>query len=228
MSSVERQAPVPQAPRAHPATAGSPGFDPVAYGHQTTVLGMWLFLVNELLLFGGLFTAYFVYRYVYAEAFREGSSRLPAEVGAINTAVLILSSLMVALATRSAQARQKRALLFFLGMTLLLGTTFLVIKGFEYREDYREGLVPWLNFAYQGEQARQVALFFTLYFFMTGLHLAHMLIGLGLVALVFVLAARGRYQAGPATSLEVTALYWHFVDVVWVFIFPLLYLIGPN
>jgi cytochrome c oxidase subunit III len=214
----------PRATPEHPAASAGP-FDLHAHEHGNTVFGMWVFLATELMLFGGLFTAYAVYRYVYSAVFQEASRHLHAELGAINTAVLILSSLMVALAIHSAQVGGRRSTALLLGLTLALGTAFLVIKGFEYLTDYREALVPGLNFTWPAETQRPAALFFTLYYIMTSLHALHMLIGLGLIAYVAVQAWRGRYTPERHTPLETTGLYWHFVDVVWVFIFPMLYLI---
>jgi cytochrome c oxidase subunit III len=214
-------------PRATPEHAAAPArpFDVHAHAHETTVLGMWVFLATELMLFGGLFTAYAVYRYLYAPIFREASGHLHAELAALNTAVLILSSLTVALAIHSAQTGGRRAAAVLLGLTLLLGAAFLAVKGYEYFTHFQEGLLPGTNFTWPGEEQRAAALFFSLYYAMTGLHALHMLIGLGLIAYLAVGAWRGRYTARRHTPLEVGGLYWHFVDVVWVFIFPMLYLI---
>ncbi len=214
----------PRATPEHPAAPARP-FDHHAHEHATSVLGMWVFLSTELLLFGGLFTAYAVYRYLYGAAFREASAHLNAEMGALNTGILILSSLMVALALHAAQTGGRRSTAVFLALTLLLGTLFLVLKGSEYYGHFREGLMPGAGFAWEGEQRRAAELFYMLYYIMTGLHALHMVIGLGLIALMAIGAWRGRLTAPHPTALEVTGLYWHFVDVVWVFIFPLLYLI---
>jgi cytochrome c oxidase subunit 3 len=214
-------------PRATPEHAAAPPrpFDSRAHAHATNVLGMWLFLATELMLFGGLFTGYTVYRFLYGAAFRAGSEHLNAEMGALNTGVLILSSLMVALALHAAQTGGRRSTALLLGLTLALGTLFLVLKGSEYFGHFQAGLVPGPGFVWEGEQPRAAALFFTLYYLMTGVHALHMLIGLGLIAVMAFNAWRGRYTPEQHTPLEVTGLYWHFVDVVWVFIFPMLYLI---
>ncbi len=214
-------------PRATPERPAAPArpFDLHAHEHENNVLGMWLFLATELLLFGGLFTGNTVYRYIYGEAFREASQHLHAEMGATNTGVLILSSLMVALATHAAQTGGRRSTAVFLGLTLALGALFLVLKGSEYLGHFQEGLVPGPRFVWEGEQRRPAELFFTLYYIMTGVHALHMLIGLGLIAYMAIGAWRGRYTRERHTGLEMAGLYWHFVDVVWVFIFPMLYLI---
>jgi cytochrome c oxidase subunit 3 len=211
--------------RARPASPPRTVFDPAAYGRDTAQLGMWIFLASELMLFGALFTAYSVYAYLYGAAFRIGSHDMLAGLGAVNTGVLILSSLCVALAVHSAQVRRRGALLVCLALTLLLGLGFLGIKAYEYADHFRAGLWPGSGFAYTGPEAPHVALFFTLYFIITGLHALHVIVGLGLIAFVLFLAGRGRYQSGPITSLELAGLYWHFVDIIWVFVFPLLYLI---
>lgn len=211
-------------PAAHPRQE----FDAQAYGEQTARLGMWLFLASELMLFGALFTAYWVYRYLYGAAFNIGSQHMLAPLGAVNTGVLILSSVCVALAVHSAQVRRRGALLACLLLTLLLGAGFLAIKGAEYADHWRAGLWPGPGFAYTGPEAQHVALFFRLYFIITGLHAVHVVLGLMVMALVLVLAWRGRYQTGRATSLELAGLYWHFVDIIWIFVFPLLYLIGRH
>jgi cytochrome c oxidase subunit 3 len=215
----------PRATPEHPAAPARP-FDAAAHAHETNVLGMWVFLATELMLFGGLFTGYAVYRYLYGSVFREASAHLHAELGAMNTAVLILSSLMVALAIHSAQTGGRRRTALLLGLTLALGVLFLAIKGYEYYSHFREGLVPGPEFAWEGEGRQPAMLFFTLYYIMTGLHAVHVLIGLGLVAYLAIGAWRGRYSAGHLAPLEVGGLYWHFVDVVWVFLFPLLYLLN--
>jgi cytochrome c oxidase subunit 3 len=211
-------------------TAAPHEFDIRRYEHETVVLGMWAFLITELMLFGGLFTVYWTYRYLWSEGFRAASGHLNAALGAINTGVLILSSLMMALAVNRAQAGGRRAGVLFLALTLLFGVIFLIVKGSEYAQDAIVGLVPGPRFAWPGGPplARPAELFFTLYFVMTGLHAVHMLVGLGLVSFVSAGVWRGRYTGERFTAVELTGLYWHFVDVVWVFLYPLLYLIGRH
>ncbi len=190
-----------------------------------STLGMWIFLATEVMFFGVLFLGYTAYRVVYHESFAEGSHHLKLLLGSINTVVLLSSSLTMALAVHAAQLGRSKALVSFLLMTMLLGVAFLGIKALEYYYEYEERLVPGLNFAYSGSNAGHVELFFILYFFMTGLHAFHLTVGIGLVAVIAFLAWRGRYTAEYHTPVELTGLYWHFVDVIWVFLFPLLYLI---
>jgi len=193
--------------------------------HDASALGMWTFLATEVTFFGVLFMGYTAYRVVYYESFAEASRHLSLPLGTINTAVLLGSSLAMALAIHAAQLGNTRKLVGFLLVTILLGTAFLGIKAFEYYYEYEERLVPGLNFAYSGPDAGQVELFFILYFIMTGLHAFHLTVGIGLVAVIAFLAWRGRYTPEYYTPVELTGLYWHFVDVVWVFLFPLLYLV---
>jgi len=200
-------------------------FESLEHQQETRTLGMWVFLMTELMLFGGLFTAYIIYRYEYPAAFAEGSHHLDATLGAINTAVLIISSLMMALAVHSAQIGKLKWLVLLLLLTLLFGTVFMGIKAIEYSQHYSDHLAPGISFEYPGSQSHAVELFFILYFAMTGLHAIHLTIGIALVAITILLTWRGRVSATYWTPVELTGLYWHFVDVIWIFLFPLLYLI---
>lgn len=202
-------------------------FDSLEHQHETRTFGMWVYLMTELMLFGGLFAAYAVYRVVYPQAFATGSSHLDTNLGAVNTAVLILSSLMMALAVHSAQVGHPRTLLLFLFLTAVFGTVFMGFKAVEYYRHYQEQLVPGIAFNYSGPLAGQVELFFLLYFAMTGLHAIHLTVGILLVAAMFVLSWRRYVSAQYWTPVELLGLYWHFVDIVWIFLFPLLYLIHP-
>jgi cytochrome c oxidase subunit III len=192
---------------------------------DASTLGMWIFLATEVMFFGVLFMGYTAYRVVYYESFAEGSHHLKLLLGSINTAVLLSSSLTMALAIHAAQLGRRKALVGFLLVTMLLGAVFLGIKALEYYYEYEEHLVPGLNFAFSGPNPGHVEIFFILYFFMTGLHAFHLTVGIGLVAVMAFLAWRGRYTSEYHTPVELTGLYWHFVDVIWVFLFPLLYLI---
>jgi cytochrome c oxidase subunit 3 len=196
--------------------------------HQAATLGMWVFLVTEVMFFGGMFTGYAVYRAIYPQAFAEASHHLDIWMGTLNTAILIGSSLSMALAVRAAQTNERSWLIRHLLITMALGTTFLVIKAFEYSHKYHDHLVPGLNFAYQGQQPGPAQIFFSFYFAMTGMHALHMVIGLGIMAVLLIMAARRRFSAAYYTPVEMTGLYWHFVDIVWIFLFPLLYLIGAH
>jgi cytochrome c oxidase subunit 3 len=201
-------------------------FDDLEQQHESDSLGMWAFLATEVMFFGGLFMAYTAYRYSYPEAFAVGSQHLDELLGGINTAVLLTSSLTMALAVHAAQTGRRRAIALFLLATAILGALFLGIKGFEYYGEYQEGLVPALNFSYAEADAPKVQMFFVLYFLMTSLHALHMTIGICAILVQVVMALRGRFPPEHATPVELLGLYWHFVDIVWVFLFPLLYLIA--
>ena len=189
------------------------------------MLGMWVFLVTEVLFFGTLFMAYTVYRWQYPDMFALGSRRLDVELGALNTAVLLTSSLTMALAVRSAQLGRGKLAAVMVLLTIALGSVFLGIKLDEYHHKFVEGLVPGPGFTLAGRGAQ---LFFCLYFAMTGLHALHMVIGIGILIGVAIAAWTGRFSPEHHNFIEGTGLYWHFVDVVWIFLFPLLYLVGRH
>lgn len=202
-------------------------FENLEQQHEASTLAMWLFLATEVLFFGTLFTGFAVYRRSHAEEFGLASSHLKANVAAVNTALLICSSLTVALAVHAAKVGRPRMLALCLGLTLLFGLAFLGVKAWEWQAEYREGLVPGETFRRDlwgaGVNSRRVEMFFVFYFVMTGLHALHMIVGLA--ALAILLLRYRRYSPEYYTPVEVFGLYWHFVDVVWIFIFPLLYLI---
>jgi cytochrome c oxidase subunit III len=200
-------------------------FETIEQQQETSTLGMWAFLVTEVMFFGGLFGAYAVYRYLYPHAFSEASHHLDYKIGAINTAVLIGSSMTMALAVRGAQLGNRRSQVVFLLLTIMLGSTFLGIKVFEYHEKFVHHLVPGANFSFPGPYGREAQIFFSLYFAMTGMHAVHMIIGIGMLATLTVLASRGHFSSQYFTPVELGGLYWHFVDIVWIYLFPLLYLI---
>jgi cytochrome c oxidase subunit III len=209
-------------------------FDNMEQQREAGNLGMWLFLVQEVMFFGGLFLAYTLYRAQYPAAFAAASNHLNLTMGAINTVVLIVSSLTMALAVFYAQTGVRRAQVFFLIVTMLLGTTFLVIKAIEYADKYRDHLIPVAGmFKWEGELPHGVAeqhlqMFYWIYFAMTGLHALHMIIGLGIMAWLVYHAWRGRFSPEYHAPVEISGLYWHFVDIVWIFLFPLLYLLGRH
>jgi cytochrome c oxidase subunit 3 len=203
-------------------------FDDLAQQTEASMLGMWVFLVTEVLFFGGLFLVYFVYRILYPGAFAAASRELDLLLGAVNTAVLITSSLTMALAVHAAQLGRRRALLAFLILTMLLGGVFLGIKSLEYYHKVVEHHVPGPAFQFEKEHAAHAQIFFSLYFAMTGLHALHMIIGIGIMLVMFCLAWRGSVSAEYYAPIEISGLYWHFVDIVWIFLFPLLYLIGRH
>ena len=203
-------------------------FDSMEQQRDASALGMWVFLVTEILFFGGLFLAYTVYRAQYPRAFAEASRHLDITLGTLNTAVLIISSLTMALAVYSAALGRRKAIMGFLGATMALGATFLGVKAVEYTHKFHDHLVPGAGFRFPGPDAKQAEIFFSLYFAMTGLHAAHMVIGLGLLTVLVLQAKKGRYGPEYYTPVEISGLYWHFVDIVWIFLFPLLYLIGRH
>lgn len=203
-------------------------FDDAEQQHEAATLGMWVFLLTEVMFFGGLFAGYTVYRNLYPEAFAEASHHLDTLLGAVNTGVLISSSLTMAMAVHAAQLGKRRQLVGFLAATIALGSVFLGIKAVEYSDKFHHHLVPWLNFSFPGSQAQQAQLFYCFYFFMTGMHALHMVIGIGIMLVLASRARRGWYSAERYAQVEMSGLYWHFVDIVWVFLFPLLYLIGHH
>lgn len=206
--------------------------------HATAVLGMWVFLATEVLFFGVLFLSVGIYRYRYPEAFEAGSERLNWVIGGSNTIVLLVSSLFMALAVQYAQRARRSALLASLGLTAGLGVLFLVLKGLEYYLDYRDHLIPFdWNFrpdewvtrdGLRPDQVPHVKLFLTFYWVMTGLHGLHVLIGIGAVLTMLTLAWHGTFTPDYYSPVDVTALYWHFVDTVWIFLLPMLYLLGTH
>jgi len=202
-------------------------FDDREQQHDAASFGMWVFLATEVMFFGGLFASYTIFRNQWYWAFAEGSHHLAVKFGATNTAVLILSSLTMALAVRAAQTGKRKALLFFLLATLVLGLTFLGIKWFfEWTPDYREGWAPGLHWTVPGPESGHIELFMFFYFMMTGVHALHMVVGAGMLTVLIVLPARGHFPPEHPNAVEMAGLYWHFVDIIWIFLFPLLYLIG--
>ena len=211
----------------HPALAHH--FDDLAQQGEASTLGMWVFLVTEVLFFGGLFLVYLVYRSIYPEAFIAGSHELDVMLGTINTAVLITSSLTMALAVHGAQTGSRRTVLILLVATMVLGAVFLGIKSVEYYHKYEEHHIPGPGFHFDDPLlSNHLQLFFSLYFVMTGLHALHMIIGLGIMAWMLWWTWRGSITAEYYSPIEISGLYWHFVDIVWIFLFPLLYLLGRH
>jgi cytochrome c oxidase subunit 3 len=210
----------------HPALAHQ--FDSLGQQKEAATLGMWVFLVTEVLFFGGLFATYLIYRNWYGDAFAAASHELDVTLGTINTVVLITSSLTMALAVHAAQLGQRKLLMMFLVATMLLGAVFLGIKSVEYYHKFVEHHVPGPGFQFEKEHFRHAQIFFSLYFMMTGLHALHMIIGLGIMTVMLWWAWRGYVSAEYYSPIEISGLYWHFVDIVWIFLFPLLYLIGRH
>jgi cytochrome c oxidase subunit 3 len=200
-------------------------FDDLDQQYESASLGMWLFLATEIMFFGGLFLAYSVYRVWHTQAFAEASRHLDIVLGGINTGVLLCSSLTMALAVHAAQLGLRRTVALFLALTAAAGTIFLGIKVVEYYQKYEEALIPTSNFKWSGSAAGGPRIFFSLYFTMTGMHAFHMIIGIGAIAVMIRRALAGRISAGYHWPVEMVGLYWHFVDIVWVFLLPLLYLV---
>jgi cytochrome c oxidase subunit III len=201
-------------------------------------LGMWVFLATEIMFFGGMFCAYLVYRHWYFGDFGAASKSIDATLGATNTAVLICSSLTVVIAVWAAQLGRKTLLIGMLGVTMLFGLAFLGIKGKEYKDKFEEHHVPGASFSFEhvpipgrpGEYANphHAQIYFSLYFIMTGLHALHMIIGLGIFTWLFIMAWKGHFTPEYHTPVEIGGLYWHFVDIIWIYLFPLLYLIDRH
>jgi cytochrome c oxidase subunit 3 len=205
-------------------------FDDMDQQAEASTLGMWVFLVTEVMFFGGLFMAYLVYRWANPMAFQEASKHLSIGWGTFNTAVLIFSSLTMAMAVRSAQtSRTPKVQVFWLVATMILGSMFLGVKVIEYGDKFAHNIVPGAHFDQSiWEHPAGAEMFYSLYFCMTGLHALHMIIGIGIMLVITWMAYRRTFSADYYTPVEVAGLYWHFVDIVWIFLFPLLYLIGRH
>jgi len=215
-----------------PAEAGAelPNFPFKDAGHQreSALFGMWIFLATEVLFFGGMFMAYIVYRYLHGQAFQEAGAHQEWYLGFLNTAVLLTSGFTMALAVDFARQGQRNWLLVLFGVTWLLGAAFLGIEGYEYYDKFVQHLVPGTGFRFTGSDPSASEMFFVLYFTMTGLHMFHMFVGLMLILLF-----GGWSWVSPSFLLkpnrfEVLGLYWAFVDIVWVFLYPLFYLVHPR
>jgi cytochrome c oxidase subunit 3 len=233
---------------AHPAPGGGHHaalqhqFTDLQQQREATTLGMWVFIAQEVLFFGGLFAAYVVYRRLYPAAFSAGSHHLSWKIGFANTLVLIGSSFTMAMAVHSAAIGKKKTIVAFLLATVLLGSVFLGVKYFEYGEKIRpcsgDGpyagcLIPGERFDasavhLEGDEGRHAQIYFSLYFGMTGLHALHMIIGMPIILGIAFMASRGKYSPEYHSPVELVGLYWHFVDIIWIFLFPLLYLIGAH
>jgi cytochrome c oxidase subunit 3 len=193
---------------------------------ESATLGMWVFLITEVMFFGGMFTGYLVYRIAYPVAFVTGSQHMEFWAGTLNTLVLLTSSLTMVLAVHAAQVGHRKRIMLFLAITILFGLIFLVIKGIEYHGHWVDHDVPGATFHFEGPDPVHTEIFFALYFLMTGFHALHMVIGVGLVAFILYQAAKGHYTPEYHNPVENVGLYWHFVDIIWIFLYPLLYLIS--
>ena len=204
----------------------APQFHDAEQRRQSSELGMWVFLASEVMFFGALFAGYAISRFNFGAAFAAASRRTDILLGTLNTAVLLTSSYTIAVALHALKNGGSRTSRRLLLVTAALGVAFLVIKGIEYRKEYVEGLVPWLDFRFDQRHANGAALFFYLYFVMTGIHALHLTIGIGLVLAMAVRLRRNELSAQYFAPLEISALYWHLVDIVWIFLYPCVYLIA--
>ena len=209
-------------------------FADVVQQRNAASLGMWWFLGTEIMFFGGMFCGYLIYRRAYFPEFAAGSMSLNLVAGTLNTAVLICSSLTVALAVRASQLGKRKQLVNLLLATIFFGVCFLVVKGFEWRKEYTEHHIPTFYFNAQDMvrdhpnlhiDPQHAKIFFSLYFALTGVHALHMIVGIGIFGVITFMAWRGRFTPEYHTPIEIAGLYWHFVDIVWIYLFPLLYLI---
>lgn len=201
-------------------------FEDMSQQKEASTLGMWTFLATEVLFFGGMFMSYITYRHAYPEAFAEASRHTILLYGTVNTAILLTSSLTMALAVNAAQHGRRNQLALFLLVTLFFGLCFLGVKGLEYHEDLQENLWPGPHF--RASLPPQAQIFWFLYWVMTGLHALHVTVGIVLIGIMAMLSRRGRFSGSYYTPVEVTGLYWHFVDIVWIFLYPLLYLVNRS
>ncbi len=210
MVAAPRQRPDPAAPR------------------EIAAFGMWVFLSSEVLFFGVLFFGYLITRLHYPDAFAAASRHTDVVLGTVNTALLLTSSLTMALAVLAIERDRRRTCMTMLCATFVLGTLFAIVKCVEYAHDVRAALLPWAEMGPADVRGMGARLFFLLYFVTTGMHALHLLIGLAVVATMIALVARARIGPERTTPLEVAALYWHLVDVVWIFLYPLLYLVARS
>ena len=205
-------------------------FDTEEQQKEASTLGMWIFLITEIMFFGGMFAAYTIYRSAYSTVFAIASSSLNVTVGAINTCVLLLSSFTMVMAVRASQLGQRKMIIVFLILTLVFGCVFLGVKAYEWNEKYEEHHMPGqAAFHLEGTPLQGPAkIFFSLYFAMTGLHALHMIVGVGLLSVMIWQTRQGMFSAEYYTPIDISGLYWHFVDIVWIFLYPLLYLIDRH
>ena len=244
---AQHQATIPEH-HGHPALQHH--FENMEQQREAGTLGMWVFLVTEIMFFGGMFMAYILFRNSYPAAFASASNHLDIRLGAVNTGVLIVSSFTMALAVYGTQIGNRRLQITCLVLTLVLGLTFLGIKAVEYNDKYKDHLIPGRLIPgnpfrpevqvegqpldphklhlLPGATVRQVELFYWIYFAMTGMHALHMIIGAGILSFLLYFSIKGRYDPEYHSPVEVSGLYWHFVDIVWIFLFPLLYLLGRH
>ena len=209
-----------------PAAAVQQQFDDAPQQKEAAVLGMWAFVATEVLFFGVLFAAYVTCRWRFPLAFVEGSSQLDFPMGTAETAILLTSGCLSAIALRQIQLNKARQSAVLLLVTSLLGVAFLVLHGMEYHDEFKEGLIPGIRYLETGPSAHEMELFFSLYYVTTGFHSLHVLIGVVLLLIMALRTWRGAFCAQYHTPIEITGLYWSLVDVVWIFVYPAFYLVG--
>jgi cytochrome c oxidase subunit III len=214
-------------------------FENMEQQREAGTLGMWIFLVTEIMFFGGMFFAYTLYRWKYPMEFASASNHLKLALGTVNTIVLILSSFTMAMGVYFSQIGKRRNLVLCLSLTLFLGLVFLGIKAVEYHDKYVDNLIPGRLIPghyfspdsvhlLPGATKQKVEMFYWIYFAMTGMHAVHMVVGVGLLSVILYFSWKGRYGPEYHSPVEVSGLYWHFVDIIWIFLFPLLYLLGRH
>jgi cytochrome c oxidase subunit III len=201
-------------------------FDDATQQREAATLGMWSFIATEILFFGVLFAGYAFCRVEFPEAFKEGSRHTDLLLGTVETADLLISSCLIAVAVREVQLGGQRIATWLIGLTAALGLAFLIMHGFEYVSEYHEGLMPGIRYTQSGQGATAMQLFFCLYYFITGFHSLHVTVGVVVLLVMARRTYRGDFDQDYHTPLEMSALYWHLVDLVWIFVFPLMYLIG--
>jgi cytochrome c oxidase subunit III len=188
-------------------------------------IGMWLFLATEILMFGGLFVGFALQQAAHPQAFFEAHHHLDKKLGALNTIVLLFSSFTMVMAVHSAATNKQKALVRYLIITLLCAAAFLVVKFFEYEHKFHEGLLPGAFYSHKGDQVPNQFIFFSFYFMMTGLHGIHVLVGMAVITWLLLKARKGTFDPTYYSPVDLVGLYWHLVDMIWIYLFPLLYLI---
>ena len=211
--------PQPHSPLAH-------HFKDLDQQFDAAKMGIWLFILSEIMMFGGLFVAYIIFHGLYPAMFAQGAKFCDWRYGATNTADLIISSFSMACAVYYAQTNQRKKSIICMSITAALGVVFLIIHGIEYHDIWKLGLLPAHFFRYKGPHAKNLAMFFALYFIMTGLHGLHVTVGICVIIWMIIRSKRGEFNSEYYTPVEMAGLYWHFVDIIWIFLFPLLYLVG--
>lgn len=204
---------------AHHFTSGDHEF-------SASKMGVWLFLCTEIIMFGVLFVSYFLYHNQYPETFAEGAKFLDWRLGALNTVVLLFSSFTMALGIYFCQKNDKKKAVFNLALTLIFGAIFMLVKYYEYSHKFHLGLYPGQFFSYEAAETSNLALYFSFYFLMTGLHGLHILIGMAVITWVLIRTQRGDFNSKYYTPVEGVGLFWHVIDLIWIYLFPLLYLVG--